>query len=148
MTLKVDFYVLDGADAQHRLTYACRLIEKAVTQGLTVCVCLTTAAEARDFDALLWSFSDRSFVPHAIASEGSPAIAGSAPLTPVWLTLSANVNTDLLVNLCADVPSNFKSYARLAEFVDAEPARREAGRRRFAHYRDAGYPPETHRVTA
>jgi DNA polymerase-3 subunit chi len=148
MALKVDFYVLDGADAQHRLTYACRLIEKAVAQGLTVCVCLPSAAEVSAFDTLLWSFSDRSFVPHAIATDASQAIAATVPQTPVWLALSASIQADVLVNLCAEAPTDFTRYARVADFVDAEPTRREAGRRRFAHYRDAGHPPETHRVNA
>jgi DNA polymerase-3 subunit chi len=58
------------------------------------------------------------------------------------------VAADLLVNLGAEVPACYASYARVAEFVDAEPARRDAGRRRFALYRDAGLTPETHRVNA
>ena len=46
MAPRIDFYVLDGADDRTRLVYACRLIEKAYLQHLTVCVSLDTPAEA------------------------------------------------------------------------------------------------------
>ena len=56
------------------------------------------------------------------------------------------VAADLLVNLAPQPPEFYSAYARLAEFVDADAGRREAGRRRFAYYRDRGSVPETHRV--
>ena len=145
MAPRIDFYVLEGADDRARLVYACRLIEKAYLQNLTVCVSLDTPAAVEAFDALLWTFGDRSFVPHE-------PVAGAAavrpPATPVVVGCRAPVAADLLVNLGGEAPDFYPGYARVAEFVDAEPARREAGRRRFAAYRDAGHTPETHRVNA
>ena len=146
MAPRIDFYVLEGADDRARLVYACRLIEKAYLQSHTVCVSLDTPAEVEAFDALLWTFGDKSFVPHDLAA--GTAAAGPAPATPVVVGCRAPVTADLLVNLGAEVPPFYASYARIAEFVDAEPARRDAGRRRFAAYRDAGLTPETHRVNA
>ena len=146
MAPRIDFYVLEGADDRRRLVYACRLIEKAYLQHHTVCVSLDTPAEAEAFDALLWTFGDKSFVPHEQAA--GAAAAGPEPATPVVVGGRAAVSADLLVNLGAEVPPGYASYARVAEFVDAEPARRDAGRRRFALYRDAGHTPETHRVSA
>ncbi len=145
MAPRIDFYVLEGADDRARLVYACRLIEKAYLQNLTVCVSLDTPAEVEAFDALLWTFGDRSFVPHEAAAG---AAAGPPPATPVVVGCRTAVAADLLVNLGGEAPPFFSSYARVAEFVDAEPARRDAGRRRFAVYRDAGHTPETHRVNA
>lgn len=146
MAPRIDFYVLDGEDDRARLVYACRLIEKAFLQKLTVCVTLDTPAEAEAFDALLWTFADRSFVPHELAGAG--VIAGQPPAPPVVIGCRAAIAADLLVNLGLEPPTTYPEYARVAEFVDAEPARRDAGRRRFAHYRAAGHTPETHRVTA
>jgi DNA polymerase III subunit chi len=146
MAPRIDFYVLEGADDRSRLVYACRLIEKAYLQHHTVCVSLDTPVEVEAFDALLWTFGDKSFVPHEQAT--GAAAAGAAPATPVVVGCRAAVAADLLVNLGAEVPPFYASYARVAEFVDGEPARRDAGRRRFALYRDAGHAPETHRVTA
>jgi DNA polymerase-3 subunit chi len=145
MAPRIDFYVLEGADDRARLVYACRLIEKAYLQNLTVCVSLDTPAEVEAFDALLWTFGDRSFVPHEPANG---AAAGPPPAAPVVIGCRAPVAADLLVNLGSEAPSFFAAYGRVAEFVDAEPARRDAGRRRFAAYRDAGHAPETHRVNA
>ena len=145
MAPRIDFYVLEGADDRARLVYACRVIEKAFLQNLTVCVNLGSEAEAESFDTLLWTFADRAFVPHALAREpGSEA--GAPPATPVWVGSQKAVAADLLVNLAPEVPSFYDGYSRVAEFVDAEPARRDAGRKRFTHYRDRGHPPDTHKL--
>jgi DNA polymerase-3 subunit chi len=147
MAPRVDFYVLEGADDRARLIYACRLIEKAYLGSLTVCVSLDTPAEVAAFDALLWTFGDKSFVPHEQAG-GAGACTGPPPATPVVVGCREPVAADLLVNLGSEAPAFYANYGRVAEFVDADPARREAGRRRFAVYRDAGHAPETHRVSA
>jgi len=145
MSPRIDFYVLEGAEDRARLVYACRVIEKAFLQNLTVCVNLASLAEAESFNTLLWTFADRAFVPHALAREGT-GTAAMPPGTPVWVGAGAPVAADFLVNLAPEVPDFYANYARVAEFVDAEPARRDAGRRRFALYRDRGHPPETHKL--
>ena len=147
MAPRIDFYVLDGVLERARRVYACRLIEKAFLQRLTVCVSLDTPADAEAFDTLLWTFADRSFVPHELASGGA-ASAGPPPATPVWIGCRTPVAADLLVNLGQEPPDFYDRYARVADFVDAEPARRDAGRRRFAYYRERGQLPETHNVSA
>ena len=145
MAARVDFYVLESADERALQVYACRVIEKAFLQQLTVCVSLETPAAAAAFDQLLWTFADRSFVPHALAADAR-ATAGAPPATPVQLGCRVPIAADLLVNLAGEPPEFYAGYARLAEFVDADSERREAGRRRFAYYRDHGSIPETHRV--
>src|SRR4029453_18545168 len=60
---KVDFYLLSDTEPRARLRTACRLAEKAYEQGLRVTVRTGGAAETAEIDELLWSFSDRSFVP-------------------------------------------------------------------------------------
>jgi DNA polymerase III subunit chi len=145
MAPRVDFYVLEGAEDRARLVYACRVIEKAFLQQLSVCVNLGTPAEAASFDTLLWTFADRAFVPHALTHDGT-GTAGAPPQTPVWVGCLAPIAADLLVNLAPVVPGFFGDYARVAEFVDAEPARRDAGRRRFAFYRERGLAPDTHKL--
>jgi len=63
---RVDFYVLPGTEARARLKFACRVAEKAYLAGQRVFVWLEDAAELQSFDDLLWTFADRSFVPHEI----------------------------------------------------------------------------------
>ena len=145
MAPRIDFYVLEGAEDRARLVVACRVIEKAFLQNLTVCVNLGSLAEAESFDTLLWTFADRAFVPHALARE-SGCRAGAPPATPVWVGSQTPVAADLLVNLAPEVPEFYADYGRVAEFVDAEPGRRDAGRRRFSYYRDRGHPPDTHKL--
>jgi DNA polymerase-3 subunit chi len=143
---RVDFYVLEGTDDRARLTYACRLIEKAYLQDLTVYVRLASPADANAFDTLLWTFSDRSFVPHGVidAEADTPA---PPPGTPVWIGTDAAPAASLLVNLSPELPTALAQYERIAEFVDADPTRRDAGRRRFAASREAGLTPDTHRIS-
>lgn len=141
---RVTFYVLADADERSRRAYACRLIEKAYLQDHRVLVRLDTEEDVRDFDELLWRFSDRSFVPHETCP---PAGAGDAP---VLLAAAATppVPADILVNLSRDVPAWFDDFARVAELVAADDESRRAGRERFRHYRDQGITPETHDLGA
>src|SRR5579862_6374116 len=60
----VDFYVLASTDSTERLRLACRLAEKAYLSCPRVLVWSDDAAELASFDDLLWTFADRSFVPH------------------------------------------------------------------------------------
>ncbi len=145
MAPRIDFYVLDGQDDRSRLVYACRLIEKAYLQRHTVCVTVDSPAEVEAFDDLLWTFGDRAFVPHETAADGR--VPGSAPAPAVVIGCHQALPADLLVNLGSEAPEFYAQYPRVAEFVDAEPGRRDAGRRRFTFYRSAGHAPETHRVT-
>ena len=138
MPERVDFYVLGTSDERERLVYACRLVEKAYLQDHTVYVHLAGPAEAEAFDELLWTFADRSFVPHELAA--------GEPKSPVVIGCAQPAPAQLLVNLAPEPPAFYADYARVADFVDAEPARRDAGRRRFAYYRDHGHKPETHNV--
>jgi DNA polymerase-3 subunit chi len=138
MAPRVDFYVLPDSEERARLVYACRLVEKAYLQDCRVYVHTAGPAEAEAFDELLWTFADRSFVPHELA--------GAAPQSPVVVGCGEPADADLLVNLAPDAPAFFDRYPRVAEFVDAEPTRRDQGRRRFAWYRDRGLAPETHKL--
>ncbi len=137
---RVDFYVIEDASPRARLRTACRVVEKAYLAGQTVLVWHTEAEELRDFDELLWTFSDGSFVPHealtAAGFESAPVLlsAGTPPPGAV----------DVLVNLAADVPPCADVAARVAEFIDGDPARRQAGRARFRVYKDRGLQPATH----
>lgn len=140
MSTRVDFYVLEGADSRARLVYACRLIDKAFGLRQAVYVHCGSSGEAQAFDELLWTFHDRSFVPHALQGTDAPPV-------PVMVGHEGTAtDADLLVNLAPEAPAFFARYARVAEFVDADPERRDQGRRRYAFYRDQGVKPETHIV--
>ena len=142
---QVDFYVTDATDGKARLQLACRVAEKAYLAGLRVLVWCRAADELARFDELLWTFADRSFVPHETlaasdAPVGSPVIL-STGIEPVDLP-------DAVLNLDTDIPPIALRTPRVFEFIDGEATRRFAGRERFRRYREQGLDPNTHKVGA
>ncbi len=139
---RIDFYVLAGAEDQHRLHFACRLIEKAYRLEHQVVALTQDAHAAASFDELLWTFRDGSFVPHELLGTDNPA----SPVCIGHLQEEA-AGGDLLVNLSGEVPSSFEGFKRVAEIVGGSETEKQAGRQRFSFYRDNGYPPTTHNVS-
>lgn len=138
---RADFYVLDGSDLRQLWRFACQEIEKAFLAEERVLVWLDNDADVAAFDDLLWTFADRSFVPHEPVSaesdwEETPVLlsAGRAPATA----------PQVIVNLAAAAPPDLAGAVRVIDIVDADAARRHNGRLRFKHYRALGVEPVTH----
>lgn len=139
---RVDFYVLEGVETRPRLVYACRIAEKAFDLQQRVSVLTETAADAAALDDLLWTFRDRSFIPHELQStERAP----DCPVVIGWQGQRPS-HPDLLINLGASVPENFAGYTRIAEVIDADSERRRAGRERYRYYVEHGIKPDTHNI--
>ncbi len=136
VSTQVDFYVLGAADRRSRLTTACRLAEKAYEQGLKVAVRTSSPAETAEVDDLLWTFSDRSFVPHGVWP------------TPVMIANGAlpESHRDVLVNLGADVPPEFAAFARVCDIVGGDEDSKRDARQRWRSYKQAGATPEDHKL--
>jgi DNA polymerase-3 subunit chi len=116
------------------LAFACRLLRKAVRQGVRVQVTAPPETLAA-LDKLLWTFEERDFVPHARVP-GVPA--GVAQRTPLWLSPSVQTldAPRVLVNLGADKPDAAAPVDRVIEIVAAEDA--EGGRERWRAYKAQG----------
>jgi DNA polymerase III subunit chi len=144
MTERVDFYVLKSAAAQQRRAFACRLTEKAYLKDLKIVIVNDTLADAQALDDLLWTFNERSFIPHKVCADEH----SFDPATPVHLILeSADMpKADLLVNLTHRLPANLQRCTRIAEIIDADEERRRLGRERFKAYRDLKLALETHQI--
>lgn len=145
---RVDFYVLASSDHAARLRYACRLVEKAWLREHRIRVQLDPGGDGAAFDDLLWTFADRSFVPHERLGAGGGAQAQAAPVVIADDDSGGPDGRDLLVNLASGVHPGYQGYARIAEVVDADEARRRQGRDRFRFYREQGIEPETHEIGA
>jgi DNA polymerase-3 subunit chi len=141
---RVDFYVLADADGDSRLRLACRLAEKAFAPDQRVFVLAASTDEARQLDELLWTFRDRSFVPHALVD------APDAHLMPVLIGTDPAVigEADVLINLAPGVPPGYERFGRIVEPLDGNPERRQQGRERFRYYRERGDAPQSHDVGA
>jgi DNA polymerase-3 subunit chi len=143
---RVDFYVLASADPAARLRYACRLVEKAWLQEHRVRVQFDASGDGAAFDDLLWTFADRSFVPHErLAANGGSSVA-AAPVVIADGDDQGPDDRDVLVNLADGVPAGYLAYARIAEIVDADDRRRRSGRDRYRFYREQGIEPQTHEI--
>jgi DNA polymerase-3 subunit chi len=144
MTERVDFYVLKSAAAQQRWAFACRLTEKAYLKDLKIVIVNDTLADAQALDELLWTFNERSFIPHKVCLDEQSV----DPATPVHLTLDAAAlpAADLIVNLAQRLPAQLQRYTRVAEIIDADEERRRLGRERFKAYRDLKFTLETHQI--
>ena len=140
---RVDFYVLADDDPRQRDLFTCRLVEKAWRHGLRVWLHCPDEQDAAHMDQLLWTFRDGGFLPHERAAGGDPdcpVLIGEGQEPDAGLILP------MLVNRAAEPPLFFSRFERLAEVVDQTPAIRDAGRARWAFYRDRGYPLNHHPI--
>lgn len=144
MTERVDFYVLKSAAAKQRWAFACRLTEKACSKDLSVVIVNDTLADARAMDDMLWTFDERSFIPHGICQDEH----SMDPAAKVHLTAlpTPAPRADLLVNLTARLPADWERYPRIAEIIDADDERRRLARERFKAYREHKVLLETHQL--
>jgi DNA polymerase-3 subunit chi len=141
---RVDFYVSAESGEAARLRLACRIAEKAyLAQQRVVVLCDATLLPK--VDDLLWTFGDGSFVPHDTVTTAAAPVEAPVALTTGAFPAS---HTDILINLGNTVPAGFESFARVAEFLDARPEVRTAGRDRFKIYRANSIEPQTHNISA
>jgi DNA polymerase-3 subunit chi len=141
---KVDFYLLAATDARTRLMTACRLAEKAYDQGLRVAVRTSSPAETAEVDEMMWTFSDRSFVPHGVLPV-DPEFAAAMPVLVASGTLPDS-HRDVLINLGTDLPADFESFIRVCEIVGGDETAKRAARERWRGYKSAGVTPESHNL--
>lgn len=140
---RADFYVLDGSDSRARWKFACQEIEKAFLAEERVLVWLDNPEDLAGFDELLWTFADRSFVPHEPITpesdwEETPVLlsAGRTPPSP----------PQVIVNLSASMPADIAAATRVVEIIDNDAVRRQSGRERYRQYRALGVEPVTHKT--
>ena len=136
---QVDFYVLEQGDVANARRVACRLAEKAWQMGHRVFVHTPSVTTAQEFDTLLWTFRQDSFVPHALAAQATaadPIVIGDGREPSEVL--------DVLINLTDAVPAFVERSRRVAELVAGDDADRAVARDRFRHYRERGYSIKSH----
>jgi DNA polymerase-3 subunit chi len=138
---RIDFYILPDAQVRSRPLLACRLADKAYRLGHRVYIHTESREQAAYMDDLLWTFSQGSFLPHALAEA-----TGEPPPILIGHDAASLASTNVLINLAGSVPSFFDRFERVAEIVDQSDAQKQVARERYRFYRVRGYALQSHNV--
>ena len=140
---QIDFYILEEAAPRARMLFACRLAEKVAGMGHKVFVQAQSEGAARELDELMWTYHDKSFLPHCLA-----AGADTAATVHIGPGAEPGEGFHLLINLGPEVPGFFSRFERVAEVVDGDEDHKAQGRERFRFYKDRGYPLKTNPIAS
>lgn len=138
---RIAFYVGQSNNLQARLLLACKLVEKALAQDLNIYIHTDHLTTSTRMDELLWTYSDLSFIPHAMtpsSERGLKVLIGHdyEPPEPY----------EFLINLSNQIPSFLERFERMAEVLDQEESILVAGRKRYQIYRKQGYNLDYHQL--
>ncbi|MDH5767080.1 MAG: DNA polymerase III subunit chi [Gammaproteobacteria bacterium] len=131
---RIDFYILPDTTRLSLQRFACRLADKAYQQGHRILIRTENAEESHLLDDMLWTFSDDSFLPHAIhadETEDQPIIISHD------LTDFQSFKT--MINLSSITPVDTEQFERIAEILNQEPGRKQTGREHYKAYKAKGY---------
>lgn len=112
------------------------LLEKALAAGKRAVVMLGSEERVEAIDNLLWTYNDRSFLPHGSARDGF------ASEQPVWLTQADENPNGAQILVLADGArsSHVGEFERCFELLDGnDPAAVGAARLRWKAYEEAGH---------
>lgn len=137
---RVDFYILPDDTSRGLELFACRLAEKAHSQGLKIYINTQNEQQTESLNSLLWTYKQDSFLPHEIAVKDSRTEA------PIMLGhgIEPEQSFGLLINLDYEVPLYFSQFERLAELVNQNEQVKAKGRERFRFYKDREYQINSH----
>lgn len=140
---RIDFYKLSSQNRTSVNRFCCQLAHKVFKMGNPVFVRTKDPAESRLMDDLMWTYSDNSFLPHAIlddsADHDAPVIIGHKAMQS---------SAFLLINLSDEVPEQIENFERVAEIINEAPRTLQLGRKRFSAYKQADYPLHYHEITS
>ncbi len=140
-SIQVDFYLLSDEKPEALLLCACRLVEKAYQQSLSVWVWCADEAQTETFDLLLWDFKKESFIPHARVEE---TLSFHSPIL-ISTNYSDACEAELLLNLSnQQVTTVNPTLSRILEIVPPLESEKEKSRTRYRAYREAQYQLKTH----
>lgn len=139
---RIDFHT-SVADS---IVYTCRLVRKAnaLAANSRIVILLQDRKQLSTLDQALWTFSAQDFLPHA---EVGDSLAAQTPILLAEGEQAELPPYDILINLSGSVPSQFAQFERMIEIVSNDEGDIDAGRERYTHYRQRGYPLNHHVVS-
>jgi DNA polymerase III subunit chi len=113
-----------------------KLLEKAAAAGKRAVVMAGSTERVEHLNAVLWSYSEDSWLPHGSARDGEAA------QQPVWLTdADENPNSAAVLVLCDGArPSDMSRWERCLDLFDGnDPEALAAARLRWKTWKDDGH---------
>jgi DNA polymerase III subunit chi len=124
-------------NAPDKLDYACRLLRATQKKSAQVLV-LGQMDALKALSRKLWSLSATEFMPHCFAGDSAYVLAHS-PIVLSTQLIESSLQSQVLLNLGAPLPSGFERFERLIELVGQDSDDLQAARTRWKHYKDRGY---------
>jgi DNA polymerase-3 subunit chi len=138
---QVLFHQFETKSGRDLLIYACRLIEKGYKQGTSlIYVHCNNKEEAKQFDALLWTFRQESFVPHNLITNKS-----DDPVKIGWEEQQAT-NVQAIVNLSNEIPDASKNSPKIHEIVENNEKKKKIAREKWKAYKSNGFIIKAHKA--
>lgn len=122
-------------NVDHKLDFACKLAKKAFDGGRKLIVYAPDPGVAAEFDRMLWTFAQLSFVPHVRAGH---ALAAETPVV-IAADDAALPHHEALLNLAAEPPPFFTRFEQLREVVGRDEDDRGRARERLKFYQSRGF---------
>ena len=116
------------------------MAKRAYDDGRKLIVYTPSPKLADEFDRLLWTFSQLSFVPHVKASH---PLAAETPII-IASDDSGLPHHEALLNIGDDPPPFFSRFDALREVVSSESEDRARARARLKFYKSRGFDIQTH----
>lgn len=140
----MDFYLLNQTAESELALYACRLLNKAHSAGLSAFVLAESSEQARMIDETLWASSDTHFIPHALAD--TPQAKHVLTKISIGEKMPANAEFDLLVRLQAGEEIEGEQFSRVAELISADETHTALARKRYVAWRKIGATLNSHKI--
>ena len=133
--MQVFFHYFEKTSGRDLLVYICRLVEKGYKQGSKpIYIHFDSENEAKEFDSLLWTFRQESFIPHTILGhpeeEKTPVIIG-------WDTNQIET-AEALINVSQGTPRASKSTSKIHEIVGSDENKKNKAREKWKAYKANG----------
>ena len=133
--MQVLFHHFAKTSGRDLLVYICRLVEKGYKQGSKpIYIHFDSENEAKEFDSLLWTFRQESFIPHTLLGhpeqEKTPVIIG-------WDTNQIET-AEALINVSQDIPRASKSTSKIHEIVGNDENKKNKAREKWKAYKANG----------
>ena len=133
--MQVFFHYFEKTSGRDLLVYICRLVEKGYKQGSKpIYIHFDSENEAKEFDSLLWTFRQESFIPHTILGhpeqEKTPVIIG-------WDTNQIET-AEALINVSQGIPRASTSTSKIHEIVGSDENKKNKAREKWKEYKANG----------